>query len=104
MRPSDPPGRPNITGLSPSGGGGQGRPLEEGQLKRLTCISMGGNPLADLAWFAGDDAKIEDVEPTLKGRRRQPAICLMSYNRRQHSIEYRVTGKNLPLPLRPTSC
>ena len=28
---------------------------------------MGGNPLADLAWFAGD-RKMEDVEPTLKGR------------------------------------
>ena len=28
---------------------------------------MGGNPLADLAWFAGD-REIEDVEPTLKGR------------------------------------
>ena len=58
---TDPPGRPNITGLS------HGQRLEEGQLKRLTCISMGGNPLADLAWFAGD-RKIEDVEPTLKGR------------------------------------
>ena len=65
MRPADPPGRPNITGLSHHGG----QRLEEGQLKRLTCISMGGNPLADLAWFAGDDAKIEDVEPTLKGRK-----------------------------------
>ena len=98
MHPTDPPGRPNITGLSHHGVG-QGRPLEEGQLKRLTCISMGGNPLADLAWFAGDDAKIEDVEPTLKGRRRQPAICLMSCNRRQHSIEYRVTGKKPSLTL-----
>ena len=57
---SDPPGTPNITGLA------YGQRLEEGQLKRLTCISMGGNPLADLAWFAGGQ-KIEDVEPTIKG-------------------------------------
>ena len=48
----DPPGRPNITGLTADS------VLEEGQLRRLTCMSMAGNPLADLTWFRGDE-KIE---------------------------------------------
>ena len=42
---SDPPGTPNITGVTSD------TILEEGQVKRLTCISMAGNPLADLKWF-----------------------------------------------------
>ena len=42
---SDPPGTPNITGVTSES------ILEEGQVKRLTCISMAGNPLADLKWF-----------------------------------------------------
>jgi hypothetical protein len=41
----DPPGTPNITGVTSD------TILEEGQVKRLTCISMAGNPLADLKWF-----------------------------------------------------
>jgi hypothetical protein len=42
---SDAPGTPNITGVTSE------TILEEGQIKRLTCISMAGNPLADLKWF-----------------------------------------------------
>ena len=44
----DEPGQPNITGL-------RGSVLDEGQIKRITCISMAGNPLPDLKWFRGDD-------------------------------------------------
>jgi hypothetical protein len=42
---ADPPGTPNITGVTSE------TILEEGQVKRLTCIAMAGNPLADLKWF-----------------------------------------------------
>jgi hypothetical protein len=42
---TDAPGTPNITGVTSE------TILEEGQIKRLTCISMAGNPLADLKWF-----------------------------------------------------
>ena len=41
---SDPAGAPNITGLN------YGAFWKEGQVKRLTCVSMAGNPLADLKW------------------------------------------------------
>ena len=42
-----PPGRPEIQGLA------EGEILRAGQLKRLTCISMSGNPLAKLTWYVG---------------------------------------------------
>ena len=44
---SDPPGRPEIQGLD------EGEILTAGKLKRLTCISMSGNPLAKLTWYVG---------------------------------------------------
>lgn len=43
----DPPGRPEIQGLD------EGEILTAGKLKRLTCISMSGNPLAKLTWYVG---------------------------------------------------
>ena len=46
---SDPPGAPNITGLV------HGQVLKESDLLTLTCVSMAGNPLADLEWFKGDE-------------------------------------------------
>ena len=46
---SDPPGAPNITGITSE------TELFEGQVRRMTCISMAGNPLADLKWFRGDE-------------------------------------------------
>ena len=45
---SDPPGEPQILGLS------SGEVLQAGSLKRLTCTSMAGNPLAHLTWYLGD--------------------------------------------------
>ena len=44
---ADPPGIPEIQGLD------DGEILTAGNLKRLTCISMAGNPLAKLTWFIG---------------------------------------------------
>ena len=46
--PPDPPGPPRILGLSP------GDQLAAGALKRATCTSLAGNPLAKLEWFIGD--------------------------------------------------
>ena len=57
---SDPPGAPNITGLTSES------ILIESQVRRMTCISVAGNPLADLTWFRGDDELSQAV--TVKGR------------------------------------
>ena len=45
----DPPGAPNITGITSE------TELIEEQVRRITCISLAGNPLADLKWFRGDE-------------------------------------------------
>jgi hypothetical protein len=45
---ADPPGAPKIQGLE------DGEVLTAGNLKRLTCTSISGNPLATLRWFIGD--------------------------------------------------
>ena len=45
---ADPPGPPQIQGLDP------GEILTAGLLKRITCTSISGNPLATLKWFNGD--------------------------------------------------
>ena len=47
LRP-DPPGPPRILGIS------AGDQLVAGNLKRATCTSLAGNPLAKLEWFIGD--------------------------------------------------
>ena len=46
---SDPPGAPNITGIAST------TPLIENQVRRISCISIAGNPLAELKWFRGDE-------------------------------------------------
>ena len=56
---SDPPGAPNITGITAE------TVLIEDQVRRMTCISMAGNPLADLKWFAADAELTSAV--TVKG-------------------------------------
>ncbi len=45
---TDPPGPPEIQGLV------DGDVLTAGNLKRLTCTSISGNPLATLKWYVGD--------------------------------------------------
>ena len=45
---SDPPGAPQIQGLD------ENEVLIAGSLKRITCTSISGNPLATLKWFNGD--------------------------------------------------
>ena len=45
---SDPPGPPQIQGLNVE------EILTAGSLKRITCTSISGNPLATLKWFNGD--------------------------------------------------
>ncbi|CAL1531983.1 unnamed protein product [Lymnaea stagnalis] len=43
-----PPNEPEISGYE------GGTPIKAGDLQRMTCISVGGNPPADLKWFKGD--------------------------------------------------
>jgi hypothetical protein len=45
---ADPPGPPQIQGLDPQ------EVLTAGSLKRITCTSISGNPLATLKWYNGD--------------------------------------------------
>ena len=45
---ADPPGPPQIQGLNIE------EILTAGSLKRITCTSISGNPLATLKWFNGD--------------------------------------------------
>ena len=45
----DPPGPPQIQGLDDD------EILTAGSLKRITCTSISGNPLATLKWFNGDE-------------------------------------------------
>lgn len=82
-----PPGSPNITGLSSDSW------LEEGQLKRLTCISMAGNPLADLKWFRGD---VELTTVTVKGDGGDysKADLLVTANRTDNGPAYRCEASN----------
>ena len=56
---ADPPGAPNITGITSE------TVLIEDQVRRITCISMAGNPLADLKWFRGTEELTNSV--TIKG-------------------------------------
>ncbi|KAL3885782.1 hypothetical protein ACJMK2_025820 [Sinanodonta woodiana] len=43
-----PPDPPQITGYT------EGESIRAGDLKRMTCSAVGGNPLATLKWFKGD--------------------------------------------------
>ena len=49
---SDPPGRPNITGISSES------VLIEDQVRRITCISMAGNPLGKILFSNKKLAKL----------------------------------------------
>lgn len=42
-----PPDPPDIFGYQP------GTAIQAGSLQRLTCVAMGGNPLATVVWFKG---------------------------------------------------
>lgn len=85
--PADPPGTPNITGLS------YGSVLEEGQLKRLTCLSMAGNPLADLAWFRGDE-RVEGTTTDKNGGDFARSELALIANRTDNGLRYRCEASN----------
>ncbi|GIY45712.1 nephrin [Caerostris extrusa] len=44
----DPPSSPTISGYE------KGKPIKAGDLQKLTCVSTGGNPPANLKWFKND--------------------------------------------------
>lgn len=43
----DPPNEPKISGYISD------MNIKAGDLQRMTCMSVGGNPLADLKWYKG---------------------------------------------------
>ena len=51
----DPPDAPSITGWR------AGETVSEGQLRRLKCTALSGNPLPSLEWWAGDSRLEEGV-------------------------------------------
>ena len=75
----DPPGAPNITGLSSE------TVLIEDQVRRITCISMAGNPLADLKWYRGDEELTNSV--TIKGEDDQYSKSELTITVNRCSIE-----------------
>lgn len=83
----DPPGTPNITGLT------YGQTLEEGQLKRLTCFSMGGNPLADLAWYRGNELVAGTTTIKGDGDFSKSELTLI-VNRTDNGLPYRCEASN----------
>lgn len=44
----DPPGAPIIIDYS------AGNPITSGNIHRISCVSTGGNPLAQITWFKND--------------------------------------------------
>ena len=66
-------------------------------MKRLTCISMAGNPLADLTWFKGD-VKIEGTT-TIKddGDYSKSELTIIA-NRTDNGLEYRCEATNPASP------
>lgn len=84
----DPPGSPNITGLT------NNVILEEGQIKRLTCISMAGNPLADLKWFRGDEEIPGTVTVKGEGGDYSKSDLLITANRTDNGLFYKCHASN----------
>ena len=80
---SDPPGQPNITGVTSE------TILEEGQTKRLTCISMAGNPLADLKWFKGGVEIAGTTTVKGDGGDYSRSELLVTANRTDNNLDYR---------------
>ncbi|KAH9491414.1 hypothetical protein Btru_031278 [Bulinus truncatus] len=50
-----PPNAPEISGYRNE------TPIKAGDLQRMTCISVGGNPVADLKWYKGD-TQVKDAD------------------------------------------
>ncbi len=79
----DPPGQPNITGVTSE------TILEEGQTKRLTCISMAGNPLADLKWFKGNVEISGTTTVKGDGGDYSRSELVVTANRTDNNVDYR---------------
>ena len=84
---TDAPGQPNITGLRKT-------TLDEGQMKRISCISMAGNPLPDLKWFRGG----EEIQGIATEKDEQSDFSrsdlIIAANRSDNGLEYRCEASN----------
>ena len=79
---------PNITGLRDQA------VLFEGQRKRLTCLSMAGNPLPSLKWFKGNDEIIGTTTHKDKSADYSRSELIITANRSDNGIEYKCEAKN----------
>ena len=85
---SDTPGQPNITGL-------KGKSvLYEGQRKRITCMSMAGNPLPNLKWFKGDEEITGLTTDKDEAADYSRSELIIIANRSDNGREYRCEAKN----------
>lgn len=66
---ADPPGPPEIEGYD-------GQPVRLGDTVTLSCVSHGGNPLAETAWFKNDEPI--DFSYTTSGRESLNAYNLVA--------------------------
>lgn len=55
---TDPPNQPEISGYRES--------MRAGDLERMTCLSVGGNPVADLKWYKGEILLIQYLKQYLR--------------------------------------
>ena len=84
----DTPGMPNITGLRDQA------VLFEGQRKRLTCLSMAGNPLPSLKWFKGNEEITGTTTHKDKSADYSRSELIITANRSDNGIEYKCEAKN----------
>ena len=88
---TDPPGAPNITGITSE------TELIEEQVRRMTCISMAGNPLADLKWFRGDEEIPGTVTVKGDGDYSKSDLTIVA-NRTDNGKEYTCKASNDATP------
>ena len=84
----DTPGQPNITGLKDKA------VLYEGQRKRITCLSMAGNPLPNLKWFKGNEEITGITTHKDKSSDYSRSEMIIIANRSDNGVEYRCEAKN----------
>ncbi|XP_033757883.1 nephrin-like isoform X4 [Pecten maximus] len=87
-----PPGAPVITGYE------EGDFVKDGDVKRLTCSSAGGNPMATLKWFKGNE--LLDSTPKTRGSIVSSELTIVTTPGDNNAI-YKCTASNeaTPTPL-----
>lgn len=86
---TDAPGAPRIDGYT------EGDTIRENQSVSLTCVSRGGNPLAELIWFK-NDVRIDSSYMTV-GRESRNELTFQA-NTRDDLARFRCEATNIMSP------